>query len=64
MNEFKILELIGKGAFSKVKRVVREYDEGGQHFEDVYAMKVKLFSIRSIDDAQTHFVPREGHSIR
>lgn len=44
MNEFKILELLGKGAFSKVKRVVREYDEGGVHFEDVYAMKVRGLS--------------------
>ena len=44
MNEFKILELIGKGSFSKVKRVVREYDEGGQHYEDVYAMKVISFA--------------------
>ena len=42
MNEFKIIELIGKGAYSKVKRVVREYNEGGQHFEDAYAMKVTI----------------------
>ena len=29
MNEFKVYELIGRGAYSKVKRVVREYTENG-----------------------------------
>lgn len=40
MNEFKVLELIGRGAYSKVKRVVRQFTEQGQNFEEVYAMKV------------------------
>lgn len=34
-------ELIGRGAFSKVKRVVRQYSENGVNYEDVFAMKVK-----------------------
>lgn len=56
MNEFKILELIGKGAYSKVKRVVREYNEGGQHFEDAYAMKVTITKevTQVVDDAQAN----------
>lgn len=29
VNEFKVLELIGRGAYSKVKRVVRQYSENG-----------------------------------
>lgn len=40
MNEFKVCELIGRGAYSKVKRVVRQFTEGGVQHEEVYAMKV------------------------
>ena len=43
VNEFKVLELIGRGAYSKVKRVVRQYtSENGDNCEEVYAMKVRL----------------------
>lgn len=44
INEFKILENIGKGAYSKVKRVVRFFtdEETGQPKEATYAMKVKI----------------------
>lgn len=41
MNEFQVFERIGRGAYSKVKRVVREYTDNGQQFQDVYAMKVR-----------------------
>ena len=40
MNEFKIVKSIGKGAYSKVKQVIRHYEENGESFEAVYAMKV------------------------
>jgi len=41
VNEFKILDNIGKGAFSKVKRVMRQFtDEGGKPSEEAFAMKV------------------------
>jgi hypothetical protein len=40
VNEFQVHELIGRGAFSKVKRVVRRYEEGGRQFEDPFAMKM------------------------
>ena len=41
INEFKILDTIGKGAYSKVKHVVRQYtDDEGNLCEDDYAMKM------------------------
>ncbi|CAI2369528.1 unnamed protein product [Moneuplotes crassus] len=40
INEFKILETIGKGAYSKVKHVLREFKEGDEIFEEDYAMKM------------------------
>lgn len=46
MNEFKILKSIGKGAYSKVKMVIRQFEENGLQYEELYAMKV--ISIRII----------------
>lgn len=49
------MELIGRGAYSKVKRVVREYTEGGVVFHDEYAMKVNSLNVNLSlckDDAQ------------
>ena len=40
MNEFKVDKVIGKGAFSKVKRVIRQFQEDGELKEEYYAMKV------------------------
>ena len=37
INEFKVLNTIGKGAYSKVKHVIRQYTEDGQVCEDDYA---------------------------
>ncbi len=51
VNEFKVLELIGRGAYSKVKRVVRQYSENGENYEEVYAMKVSFQLIKQVDDA-------------
>jgi [calcium/calmodulin-dependent protein kinase] kinase len=39
-------ELIGRGAYSKVKRVVRYYTENGEKFEDMFAMKVSEGNIK------------------
>lgn len=40
INEFKILNTIGKGAYSKVKHVIRQYKEGDDFLEEEYAMKM------------------------
>jgi hypothetical protein len=40
VNEFKVLVNIGRGSFSKVKKVLR-IDDDEQKF---YAMKVRIFS--------------------
>lgn len=43
MNEFKILNNIGKGSFSKVKRVLRRWTDSeteGTDIEKYFAMKM------------------------
>ena len=40
INEFKILNTIGKGSYSKVKHVIREFKENGHLIEEDYAMKM------------------------
>lgn len=42
VNEFKIVSSIGRGAYSKVKKVIRQYkDENDDTVkEEAYAMKV------------------------
>lgn len=40
INEFKVLDTIGKGSYSKVKLVKRQYLEDGKLCEDDYAMKM------------------------
>jgi len=49
VNEFKVLVNIGRGSFSKVKKVLR-IDDDEQKF---YAMKVRIFSFfkKFLDDA-------------
>jgi hypothetical protein len=43
---------------------VREYTDNGQHFQDVYAMKVlKYWFDIFIDDAQAHTCERAGTKI-
>jgi len=45
VNEFKILNNIGKGSFSKVKKVLRiwaDEDSGAGSNEKLFAMKVSL----------------------
>ena len=66
VNEFKVLDLIGRGAYSKVKRVVRQFTEQGQNFEEVYAMKVifaKGFMV-FLDDAQAYISERTCIALR
>ena len=40
INEFKVVATIGRGSYSKVKHVVREYMQDGEIKEQSYAMKV------------------------
>ena len=49
VNEFKVLVNIGKGSFSKVKKVLRVDDDE----EKFYAMKVRIiyFLSKCLDDA-------------
>jgi len=41
INEFKVLENIGRGSYSKVKKIVRQFkEESGEHAEEFLAMKM------------------------
>ena len=40
INEFKILDWIGEGSYSKVNKVIRMFWEGEESHEKVYAMKI------------------------
>jgi len=40
INEFKIMRTIGKGAYSKVKHVIRSFTEQNEVCEEEYAMKM------------------------
>lgn len=41
INEFKILENIGRGSYSKVKKIVRQFkEEDGHYAEEAMAMKM------------------------
>ena len=42
MNEFKILNNIGRGSFSKVKRVMRQSADGPADDVPFFAMKVSI----------------------